>query len=114
MTVLMPRRLQFLSDGERAALIFHEDGEKEVAAILRNPFVNVFTLTRGDTIDVSSMGNMKDRIALDLPTADISLHAEVIKIQTDYNLALELDIFNQYSVRDLLEIINRKLDRRVK
>lgn len=112
--ILKPKRFQFLSDGENAAFIFHEDGEKEVAAILKNPFADTVTVTEGDGMDTFVMGGMKDRIILGPPTANISLHAEVVKIQTDYDLALELDIFNQYSVRDLLKIINKKLDRRAR
>lgn len=99
--------LKLFSDGETMAI--KVDGQ---SYIFKEPFVKDFNLRRErDYNDIHTFGGDFERIFLpatcSIEISLISSNMEVIE-----NFDFEENIFNKYSVRDLLKKINKKVDKR--
>lgn len=108
------RPFQILGDGEDLAVIMEEESGEQVAYIFKGVLVSKFTTAIVDQpmLDFETFGSpFRSSVITGPPNinVELELRANGFEHATGGNLLLDLDIFNKRSVREILQIINRKL-----
>lgn len=106
------RPFQILGDGEDLAVIMEEESGEQIAHVFKGVLVSSFqTTVEQDLIELSEHEKVYKEYIAGLRTVRVSLEmvANGFEFATGGNLLLDLDIFNKRSVREVLQIINRKL-----
>lgn len=104
------RSFQVFGDGE-TLVILYEDEKEQYAFIVDNPLVRSIEVIQ-DTMDVLGMGGTLDRCVSGPPQVDINLTGGRFKYKAGTNLIFEMDFFRGKTVKQLLQVVHRKIDGR--
>lgn len=101
---------QIIGGGGILALIYEEEGGEQHAYILTNPIMQRLEI-RNDVIDVTGMDGSRDFMPGFIST-EVTIIGGAPEFRTGTDLLFDLDFFQMKTVKELLQIVNRKLRER--